>query len=933
MKQILLFIAFSFIVLAGNAQTTIKGTLVDPDVDTKVPRGVVTLIDFKDSTLIKFTRTNANGEFSLNGIASGKYVILIAHPLYAGYSDQIEITGQPELDLGSISMISAQTLLKELTVLSSDAIKIKGDTIEYAADSFKVKQDATVEDLFKKLPGIQVNKNGEIIAQGKRVEKVLVDGDEFFSDDPTVATQNLKASSVDKIQVYEKKDEQAGSTDQGVQTINITLKEDAKKGYFGKLKSGAGTNDDLSHLFYNNEAMINKFSSRRKISAYFVHSNSGKTGLTRQESSNYAGTTNNGWMDDEGGFTFQTSSSDDEYESFGATYQGQGIPQSINTGANFDNKWKKGKHHINGSYQFKQIDNEATSEVTSENYLQDTVFLKNENTETKTRNDRHNFNLNYDVKTDSLSTLKWTVVGSYTANKKDNFYNSHTLNEDNDTVNTNSRILNSDSKVFNLNSTLNYFKKFKKVDRSLNLTAEYGNKATNIDNKLLSSNSIFLANNVLLLNTLTDQHKTIDRVEQTIKGGIAYKEPLSKTTILEMRYGYSYSGQVADRFTYDDINNDETYANRIDSLSSQYVYDFQSHRTGLVYHFKKDKVSFKAGADISKQFYNQVDKLNDTTVNRDFLNFFPTSTFVYSFTKMNQFRLTYNGYTTQPGISQIQPLIDNTDPFNITTGNPNLNPSFTHDISAMYNNNQVLKGRYLFIWTSFNYTSNAIVSSSTVDEFNRNQMSYANASGNMNANFNVNYYVELKKYDASINFGAASNYSKNINLINSVTNTTQNTYFSGYGNFDKDFKEWCSASINYNYGYNVSGSSIQENANIKYWTQEIGGDVEFIIKKRFTISSDLNYNMRQKTETFNQNNNVFIWNADLDFKVFKKRTGVFSLHINDILNQNLGFQRFASAYSITQTRYNVIKRYWMLSFTWNFNSNKEKKVVNEEDEW
>jgi Outer membrane protein beta-barrel family/Carboxypeptidase regulatory-like domain len=932
MRQIFLFLAFSFGVLQGFSQTTIKGILVDTVSDSKVPRAAVTIIDHKDSTLIKFTRTDANGEFSLNGIANGKYVVLVAHPLYAGYSDQIEVNGQPEVNLGSIQMLSEQMLLKELTVLSSDAIKIKGDTIEYTADSFKVKQDATVEDLFKKLPGIQVNKNGEIIAQGKRVEKVLVDGDEFFSDDPTVATQNLKASSVDKVQVYEKKDEQSGSTDQGAQTINITLKEDAKKGYFGKLKSGAGTNDDLSHLFYNNEAMINKFSSRRKISGYFVHSNSGKTGLTRQESSNYAGKTNNGWMDEEGGFTFQTSSSDDEYESFGANYQGQGIPQSINTGANFDNKWKKGKHHINGAYQFKQIDNDATSEVNSENYLQDTVFFKNENTNTSTRNNRHNFNLNYDVKTDSLSTLKWTVVGSYTENKKDNFYESHTLNEDNDSVNSTSRVLNSNSKVFNLNSTLNYFKKFKKVDRSLNLTAEYGNKSTDIESQLFSSNNIFLDSNVLLLNTITDQHKTIDRVEQTIKGGIAYKEPLAKTTILEMRYMYNYSGQVADRFTFDDLNNDETYSNRIDSLSSKYVYDFQSHRTGLILHFKKDKVSFKAGADISKQFYNQVDKLNDTTLNRDFLNFFPTSTFVYAFNKMTQFRLTYNGYTTQPGISQIQPLIDNTDPFNISTGNPDLNPSFTHEISAMYNNNQVLKGRYLFLWSNFNYVSNAIVSSSTVDEYNRNQMSYANASGNINANLAANYYIELKKIDGNINFGGNANYSKNINLINTVTNITQNTFYSAYGSAGKDIKEWFDAGVNYNYSYNISGSSIQENAKIKYWTQEIGADVEFIVKKRFIISSDLNYNLRQKTETFNQNNNVLIWNADLDFKVFKKRNGVFTLHVNDILNQNLGFQRYATAYSITQTRYNVIKRYWMLSFTWNFNSNKEKPAIQEE-EW
>ncbi len=918
--------------ISGFSQTSIKGVLADTVMGYKVPKAAITLIDNNDSTLIKFTRSDANGEFTLSNIPKGKYVILIAHPMYAGYSDAFEITDQPELNLGQIQMLSEQMLLKELTVLSSDAIKIKGDTIEYTADSFKVKQDATVEDLFKKLPGIQVNKNGEIIAQGKRVEKVLVDGDEFFSDDPTVATQNLKAESVDKVQVYEKKDEQSGSTDQGVQTINITLKDDAKKGYFGKLKSGAGTDDDISNVFYNNEAMINKFSARRKLSAYLVHSNSGKVGLTREEGNNYAGKSNNGWMDADGGFSFMTSQSDDEYESFSSKYQGQGIPRSINGGSVFDTKWNKGKHHFNASYQFKQIDNEATSDVTSENYLADTVFYKKDTTQTFTVNNRHNFNMLYDIKLDSLSTLKWTVNGSFTENNKDNFYKSYTLNEDNDSVSTNNRTVSSNSDVTNVNSTLNYFKKFKKVDRSLNLTAEFTNKNTQITSELLSTNNIFLANNVLLLQSTTDQHKSIDRVENTLKAGATYKEPISKTSILEFRYIFNLNNQVADRFTFNDVG-DNTYNSLDSTLSSQYVFDFLSHRAGLNYHFKKNKTSLKIGSDISTQAYNQVDKLNDTTLNRNFLNFFPTATFVYAFSKMQQFRLNYNGVTNQPGISQIQPLKDNTDPFNITIGNPDLNPSFTHAVSGSYNNNQVLKGRYFFSWFGFNYITNDIISKSSVDEYNRNQTQYVNnPNGNMNGYAGINYYIEIKKYDANVDFGLNSNFSKNSNIINDVTNVTDNTSFSGNFDFGKDIEEWFSSSVNYSYSYNISGSSIQDNANIKYSTQAIGGDVEFVIKKRFIINTEATYNIRQKTVTFNQNNNVLIWNADLDFKVFKNRTGVFTLHVNDILNQNLGFQRNASAYSIVQTRYNVIKRYWMLSFTWNFNSNKEKKPQ-DEDEW
>lgn len=932
MRRFLLSVFLLIAGFTGFTQTTVKGKLVDTLTDQKVPKALITLIDYKDSTLIQFTRTNAEGAYELKNIPDGKYVIMISHPMFAGFSDELNVKGEPVIDMGDMQLLSEENLLKELTVLSSDAIKIKGDTIEYTADSFKVKEGATVEDLFKKLPGISVNKKGEITAQGKRVEKVLVDGDEFFSDDPTVATQNLKAESVEKVQVYEKKDETSGVTDQGAQTINITLKEDAKKGYFGKLKAGGGINDDASTVFYNNEAMINKFSSKTKVSAYMLHNNTGKTGLNWDESRKYGNNTSTGWMDEDGGFTFMSTSSDDEYESFGSKYQGQGIPMALNGGANMDHKWNKGKHHFNASYQFKQIDNDATSEVLSENFLADTVFRKTENAFTHTLNNRHNLNMLYEVKLDSTSELKWTMKGNYADNQKENLYNAFTLNEDNDTVNTNDRTVNSDSKVTNVNTTLNYFKKFKKPDRKLTISGDYTNKATDVVSELFSVNQLFMADNVTLFSTTTDQHKTIDRVEQTLKAGATFKEPVSKTSAIEFRYTFNLANQDAKRFTYDD-NGDGTYNNRIDSLSSQYVYDFASHRAGLNFQYKKNKISFKIGTDISKQFYNQDDQLNNIQINRDFLNFFPTTSFVYSFSKMKQFRLNYNGYTTQPSITYIQPIIDNTDPFNITSGNPNIKPSFTNDISMSFNNNQVLKGRYFFMWANFGYVTNDFVSRSMVDTYNRNVTMYDNyAKGNMHASIASNQYIDIKKYDMNLNWGLNANYFQNANYINDIENVTKNSTFSTSWNLGKDIDEWFNTGINYVFAYNISGSSIQENASIKYWTQEIGADVEFIIKKRFTIESEVSYNLRQKTEVFNQNNNVLIWNANIDLKTFKNRNGVLSLEVHDILNQNLGFQRNASAYSIVQTRYNVIKRYFMLSFTWNFTNEKNKKPA-QEDEW
>lgn len=926
MKKIYVIIFLLFLTVQGYTQTsTIQGLVRDTIADSRIPRASVTLFNYSDSILVKFTRTNTQGEFSLPHIKTGKYVIMVSHPFFAGYSDIVEVKDQPVINLGTIPVFSQEYFLKEVTVISSDAIKIKGDTIEYTADSFKVKQNATVEDLLKKLPGIQVNKNGEITAQGKRVEKVLVDGDEFFSDDPTVATQNLKAESVESVQVFEKKDELGSSTDQGAQTINIKLKEDAKKGAFGKVKGSAGT-DDGTNLFYNNELMINRFKPKQRISAYALHSNIGNINLGWQDNQQYGSGGNNNWMDEDGSFVFYTNANeDDEYMTYGGGYQGAGIPASLNGGVTFDRKWNKDIHHINGSYQYKHVENDALTDITSQNFLQDTTFLKNESVRNFTNNTRHNINAFYDVKTDSLSHLKWTIKGNQTLSKKNNAYYSETLNEDGDFVNTNFRNISSESDITNLQTDLNWLKQFKNPDKKFNAILEYSNKSTQSESFLQSNNRLFLANNVLLRNDTIDQQKTVDRLEQNIKTQLIFKQPVSKTSVLEFRYLFNYANQVADRFTYDKSNAGE-YINRLDSLSSQYVFDFQSHRTGINYHFKKNKVSFKVGTDVSTQLYDQEDQLNNTSINRQFYNFFPTASFVYSMNKMKQLRFNYNGYTQQPGLYQIQPLLDNSDPFNITIGNPDLNPSFTNSINMQYYDNQVLKGRYFYSWLGFEHTTNDVVLSSAVDSFNRNVSQYTNLSGNMSAWGNFNYYMQFKKIDLSYGINLGTNYSRNLNLVNGIVNTTDNTNINLGNNLTKNIKEWFYIGLNYNFNYNISGSTIQKNAQIKYWTQTIGTELNLSSKDRLFFQTNVDYNIRQRTETFNQNNNIFLWTASVAYKVFKDKSGTLGLSVNDILNQNRGFQRSASAYAITETRYNVIRRYFMVSFTWNFNTQKPKGV-------
>lgn len=923
-----LYISFLFLFLLGSFSSSaqsnlVKGVVFDTLTESKVPRAVITLVNKTDSIMVGFTRSNAAGEFSFKDVKAGKYILMIYHPVYAGYSDVIEVK-EEALDLGNIPLVTPETLLKEVMIISSDAIKIKGDTIEYTADSFKVKENANVEDLLKKLPGIQVNRNGEITAQGKRVEKVLVDGEEFFSDDPTVATQNLKAESVDKIQVYEKKDEMSGETDQGTQTINITLKEDAKKGAFGKLKAGAGLDQDET-LYYTNEAMINRFKPKQRASAYLLHSNTGKLNLDWRESREFGDNSNNNMFFGDEGMVFSYSSSeDDEFEGFG-NYSGSGIPSSLNGGATFSRKWKEDKHDFAASYQYKQVSNQAKSKVDSENFLTDASFLREDTTTTNTDISRHALNFKYEVKLDSLSTLKWIARGSITQNSRDNFYSSFTNGRDGSKINSSDRTTFTDSDILNMNTSLNYTKKFKKADRKLNIFGEFKDKQTTGESFLESYNRIYGINDTLLDLDTTDQQKTIDKIEQSVTANVTYREPLSKKSLLEFRYYFNLNNQKAERFTFDKSNAGE-YVERLDLLSSDYTYDFQSHRAGLLYEYKLEKVTLKFGSDVASQFYSQSEVLNGTSVNRDFLNVFPNASFVYSFSKMKQLRLNYNGYTKQPSITEIQPLRDNTDPFNIVLGNENLNPSFSNDVFLQYFDNQVMKSRYFYIWSNFSYVLNDIVTSNTIDSLRRNITQYLNKSGNMRGSLGSSYYMDLKKIEANANFGINLSYSKNYNYINDVLNITENQSYGTDLGFEKEIGEAVALGFDYSFYYNISGSSIQNSANINYWTQSIDPYVEVEFGKRLSFETNASYNLRQKTVVFNQNNNVLIWNATLDCKLFKGKNGILGLSLNDILNQNIGFQRNATAYSITQTRYNIIKRYFMLSFTWNFNTQKPKGV-------
>ncbi|HMI78399.1 MAG TPA: carboxypeptidase regulatory-like domain-containing protein, partial [Ferruginibacter sp.] len=351
MPKLSVLLAVLFFTINAGAQTiNVSGSVNDTIQKKGVQNAVVALLNTKDSVLYKFTRTDAGGKYAFKNIKGGEYVIMTTHPYFADIVSNVDIK-DAETTIPSIALTSKSKLLEEVIVKSGSPIKIKGDTTVYTADSFKVRAGANVEELLRKLPGITVDKDGKITAMGEQVKKVLVDGEEFFGDDPGIATKNLRADVVKEVEVFDKKSDQAAFTgiDDGIKdkTINLKLKDNAKKGYFGKAEAGT----DFKN-YYNNSAMANSFRGKRKLAAYGIMSNTGKTNLDWNDQSNYGGGMGDNMVVQDNGDVYFTGGGGD-----GDNYYGGrgGIPTNWNGGLHYSNKFNNGKHSLNGGYKVSKV--------------------------------------------------------------------------------------------------------------------------------------------------------------------------------------------------------------------------------------------------------------------------------------------------------------------------------------------------------------------------------------------------------------------------------------------------------------------------------------------------------------------------------------------------------------------------------------------------
>ena len=907
-----------------KAQTSsVKGTVSDSTINQKTAKASVSVLNKQDSVLVNYTRTAQDGSFNIDNIPAGDYILLITYPKYADYVDVFALKEGENLNVKNIYLTQKATLLDEI-VIQQASIRVKGDTTEYSADSFAVRANANVEELLQNLPGITVDKDGKITAQGKQIQKVLVDGDEFFSDDPTVATKNLRADAIDKVQVFDKKSDQAvfSGIDDGevTKTINLKLKENAKNGYFGKA-SVAGLDK-----YYNATAMITAFKAKRKFSAFAVASSTNQTGLNFGDANNL-GFGGGGMMVMGGGTSIVIGGSGEESSGgLGAgNFGGQGLPESVKGGVLFSDKWKNDKYNSGGNYLFNKLALRSASNTYSQNILPDSVYYQRNNTSSYSDQMQHSLDGRMEIQLDSSSSLKVTAGGYTGTNDNSSDNNSQFLSQENKVVNSSVRNTSSTGNNTSFNTSAIWRKKFKKVGRTVSISFNQRYNDTKSDGFLLNESQFFNPDGDIIRTQNTNQKKVNENLSSTIRTRLSYTEPLSKKSFIELNYSFDNNNSSKKILSYDKDAGDK-YTVLRDSLSSDFNYIYNTNSAGINYRFNEKKYNLSLGGNISNTAFEQVDHFKDTSRKRSYYNLFPQGNFNYKFNAFSNIRFSYNGSTRQPTIDQIQPLINNDDPLNVVIGNPALKQQFTNQFSLNYQSFQMLNERFVFIGLNYSTIKDQISNSYVVDAFGKRTSQYVNVDGNHTMGIFGGFSTKIPKTSIKLNFNPNAFLNENTNFVNGVKNLSKNLTVSPSLGLSSRKNNVYDVRFNFSPAYTNSTSSVNDVVN-KYWTYNYSANGNYMFPGKIEVGSDIDFQFREKLNEFDENNNAIFWNAYIEKKFFKKEQLTLRASVNDILDQNKGYSRSVQPNAIVERNYLTFQRYGLLTLTYNFNTSGAKPAA------
>lgn len=914
MRKTLAVLFLTFSALMSKAQ--VKGIVVDSADKKPIDKAVIALVVKANPADTVYSFTDEKGQFRFETVPSTPFTVIISNLGFRPVAKFVNVSkAEKTIDIGNVILASQGKLLDEVVVTAAPII-VKEDTIEYNAASFKVKEGAVVEDLLKKLPGVTVDKDGNITAQGKSVSRVKVNGKDFFGGDVKTATKELPANIVDKIQVIDDYGDQAivsgikdGDPDK---VINIQIKKDKNKGFFGRVTAGAGTEGRYQASFNGNY-----FNNNRQISVV-ANSNNTNTSLF-----NFSGGGNRGAtslmrsgmsvMSDMGGMNQMSQNA--------GNFSGgnnSGISTSTSTGFNYRDQWGK-KVSVYGSYSYSRNNNEQLQYSSSQNFYDTSSFVNNSDQNNRKISNSHRFTFNLEYQIDSFNYLKVSPSVNYTGSDANN-YNifDYTQKGGSKTSDGSTRNINS-SDAPNISANILYNHRFRKRGRNFSASINLGTSESNSTQDITNLNYRYTGPFPGPNNTF----QYIDQENDNRNYGFrfTYSEPLSKKRSLDFSYSHnhSYGRNNKQTFNVDSATKVKTLNN---FLTNDYENDFYNNRIGISMRTTTKKYNYTLGVSV------QPVDLQGNSITKDSAykpirraNVFPIARLVYNFSRTKSLNFNYTGDATQPSFSQLQPVQDFSDPQNAKAGNPGLRPSVTHNLNFSYNNFNIISGKVLFSNLTFSTTRNKIV----YNTINRGGGSQLSIPENVNGYYNVlGFYAysrpyKNRKYVLTLN--GTANYNHNISLIDSSRIIGRNWIVNQGFTFEFNYKDWLELGAGISYGLNdvnykkPAGKSIStlQNSSSNNWTFSHNININFT--KTLALKYDIDYTINNGLSSA-VSRNLVIMNASLEQQLFKKKNGIIRLAAYDLFKQNSNISRSVTANQIIDSRTNRLTRYFLLSFTY-----------------
>lgn len=942
-KPLLLFMLILMSALAmaqGQTQRLISGSIIDRD--TKEPMMQVTVQLLKtDSSYVAGAVTNEDGLFRLNAPSNGKYLLKISSVGYTTVIKHIVMAEDKDLAMGNVVIGADAIMLKGATVTGMAAkVVVKEDTFIYNSAAYRTPEGSVIEELVRRLPGAEIDDDGNITINGKQVKKIKVDGKEFMTGDTKTALKNLPTSIVDKIKAYDEKSDLArvSGIDDGEEStvLDFGLKKGMNKGLFSNIDLAYGTHDRYSAKF-----MGAYFNSKNRFMLFGSANNVNDMGFGGGRGGRFGGGRN-------------------------------GLNSAKMVGANY-NFEEKDKLKLDLHLRWNHSDGDAWSKSSSENFVSTSGSFSNSVSQSYSRSNNFDGGGRLEWQPDSMTNIMFRPTFTWSDSDGRSTKTSASYNEDPylhvddaladesledmalDSIVVNSQKSNSisysDSKK--VNGMLQLNRKLSNNGRNITLRADAG--YTRSDSKSLSAN----ATRLWLMHTAAGEDSTYQTNRYNLTPTknwnytlqATYSEPIFKGGYLQLRYQFRYQNRRSDRSTYDFSNVEDGFFSALsphyrgwgeytgmlpnalsyyfdDDLSRFSEYKNYIHQIDLTFRYIREKVRLNAGVMIQPQqsnfIQNYLGRYVDTT--RTVTNVAPTLDFRYNFSKQHRLRINYRGSTSQPSMTDLLDITDDSNPLNISKGNPGLKPSFTQDLFAEYRNYIQSHMQFIFANVSYSTTRNSISSMVTYDDATGGRTTRPeNINGNWNARGQIIYNAALDSAGHwNVNTNTSLTYQNNVGYLaldrtsSSTKNTVRSTQLGERlgGSWRND---WMELELNGSMNYNHARNELQPKSNLDTWQFTYGADINFTLPWGMSLSTDAHMNSRRGFNDNSMNTNEFIWNAQIGQSFLKGKPLTVTLQFYDLLHRQSNFSRNISAYSRSDVEYNAINSYAMLHVIYRMN--------------